>query len=55
MKKIGCLVNINGTQAVIIGMDYDFPYAPDNVATSKLNITFNVTVTNQCFVLIFSN
>ena len=55
MKKKGRLVNINGTEAVITDMDYDYPYAPDNVGKSKFNITFNVTVNNQCFVLNFSN
>lgn len=55
LKKNGRLVCINGTNVTITGMDYDYPNDKDNNALNKFNITFNVTVNNQFFVIDFSN
>lgn len=55
LKKNGRLVCINGTDVIITGMDYDYPIDNNNVTQSKFNISFNVTVNNQFFVINFTN
>lgn len=55
LKKNGRLVCINGTDVTISGMDYDYPNNKNDIGQSKFNITFDVTVNNQFFVIYFSN
>jgi hypothetical protein len=55
LKKNGRLVSINGTDVTVTGMDYDYPNGNNHIARSKFDITFDVTVNNQFFVIPFSN
>jgi hypothetical protein len=55
LKKNGRLVSINGTDVTVTGMDYDYPNGNHHIARSKFDITFDVTVNNQFFVIPFSN